>query len=487
VPGRGADAADGAGSRVPGAQVEDDPAELGLIIDQLDGEWGVGLRLPEIPREELGDVSLNELRPASVEVSVGGTVVSRVSALDIRPGVGTARVAVHPTVQEYRARAAGSWPLAINAQRWQLQARGIDARGTLFRLRGGEWTRLLSESGVHHDECLLVLADERSSPPPSIVTETHARISGANGWRCTLWEVQIPDEPTASVVAWIQRLEHVLVPRPWSIDLATPPRACDERGKPIFWVGDAPVLALQAPQAGAEARVWFSVGTESINASVKTAKSRDAHVAIKSQDVGPARLTAIAERSVNIDVAFAHRPSLAAILQLLTRTPRVRAWIGDLAIEAWHGPTSIVPVTRVLPEVRVDLGSEDARARVTVWERGKQRSSRGLDARNAARAIEVALPTASRIELDADNLGRLDIVPAHEAAATRHRSSVMDRLAWHDHVVSLCNPPEGQSTPTIIEQPRSPMSLALKRVGAPSLARSRQALRRRHEAGGTRR
>ncbi len=31
------------------AAVEDVPTALGLILDQFDGEWRVGLRLPEIP------------------------------------------------------------------------------------------------------------------------------------------------------------------------------------------------------------------------------------------------------------------------------------------------------------------------------------------------------------------------------------------------------------------------------------------------------
>jgi hypothetical protein len=466
--------------------VEDSPSELGLIVDQLDGEWRLGLRLPEIPREELGDISLSALRQASVEVSVGGTVVSRISALDLRSGVSAARVPVRPAVQEYRARAVGSWPRTINTERWQLQARGIDAKGTLFRLRGGEWTRLLSGSGVHHGERLFVLADDRSVPPARIVTETHARISTGGGSRWTLWEVQIPDEPVASVTAWIERLGHVLVPRPWSIELATPPRVRAERGEPVFWVGDAPVVALAAPQGGAEALVWFRAGTNSMNARVKAAESRSAFVAIKSQDVGPTRLTAVAERSADIDVTFVQRPPRAALLELLTKTPRVRVWIGEVAIEAWRGSECEVLVARAQPEVRVDLGAEDARARVTVWDHGKQRSSRGLDARNAARVIEAALPTASRIELDADNFGRMEIVLARAAAERHSRSSESDRLAWYDHVASLSSPPEEHSTPTIIEQPRISTSLAVRRVGAAALVRSRQALRRRQEAGGDR-
>lgn len=471
----------------PVAAVEDAPSELGLIVDQLDGEWRLGLRLPEIPREELGETSLSALRLASVEVSIGRIVVSRISALDLRSGVGAARVPVRPAIQEYGARAAGTWPQTVDTERWQLQARGIDAKGTLFRLRGGEWTRLLCGSAVHHDERLIVLADDRSPPPSLIVTETLTQFPAGGGSLWTLWEVRIPEEPVARVTAWLERLGHILVPRPWSVELASPPRARNEHGEPVFWVGDTAVVALEAPDGRAEAMVWLRAGTNSFSAGVKVAVSGDAFVAIKSQDIGPTRLTAIAARSADTDVTFVQRPPCAALFELLTKTPRVRVRIGELDIEAWRASKCEVPVDRAPVEVRVDLGAEDARARVTVWERGKQRSSRGLDARNAGRIIEAALPTASRIELDADNFGRLEIVPARAAAERHRRSSASDRLAWHDHVVSLSSPPNGPfPTPTIIEQPRASTSLVVRRVGPATLARSRQALRRRHEAGGDR-
>jgi hypothetical protein len=466
--------------------VEDSPSELGLFVDQFDGAWRLGLRLPEIPGEELGDASLGVLRAASVEVSLGGTIVSRISALDLRSGVYAARVPVHPSVQEYRTRAVGSWPPTINTERWQLQARGIDAKGTLFRLRGGEWTRLLRGSSVHHGERLAVLADDRGAPPAPIQIQTLARISGASGSRWTLWEVQIPDEPVASVTVWMDRLGHVLVPRQWSIDLVTPTRARGERGEPVFWIGDAPVVGLEAPRGGAEAMVWFRVGTNSTNASVKAAESRAAFVTIEPQDAGPTRLTAVAERSADLDVTFLQRPPRAAFVELLAKTPRVRVWIGEEAIEAWRRATLKVPVGRALPEVRVDLGAEDVRARVTAFERGKQRSSRGLDARNTARAIEAALQTASRIELDADNFGYLEIVPARAATTSHGRVTASDRLTWHDQVLSLSRPSERYGAPTIVEQPHASTSLALRPVAAATLVRSRLALRRRQAARGDR-
>ncbi len=467
------------------AAVEDVSTDLGLIIDQLHGAWRVGLRLPEIPQDELGEVSLRDLQPARVDVTAGGSVVSRISALDLRPGVGAARVWVPPAVQEYRSCPAGSWPRTIGTLRWELRSRGLEVHGTLFRLRGGEWTRLLDNSGVHFGERLLVLAEARLPPPDSIVTETHAEISGG-GLRWIIWEVRLPDKPIENVTAWLARLGHDIVPSPWSVDLATPPRGLDGGGKPTFWVGDLAVLTLEAPQRSAEATVWVRLGTSTYNASIRAPESRRVHVAITSHDCEQARIGVLAERSATLDVAFVERPSRESLLKMLATTPRLRVSLGDQVVEAWRTPTCKVPVaSHAVPEIRVDLGVDSARARVTVWERGKQRSSRCLDARNLARIIEAALPTASHIEVDADNLGRLEIVLTRAAAMTR-KTSASDRLAWHDHVVSLSPPPEGHTIPTILEQPRAPTSLAVRPVGAATLVRSRQALRRRHEAGGDR-
>ncbi len=418
-------------------------------------------------------------------MAAGGAIVTRISALDLRPGVGAARVQVPPTAQEYRSCPVGSWPHTVDKLRWDLRSRGLEVRGTLFRFRGGEWTRLLAASGVHFGERLIVLAEARLPPPDSIVAQRHAEISGG-GLCWIILEVLLPAERLEKVTAWLGRLGHEIVHRPWSVEFATPPRDFDGSGKPTFWVGDLVVLALEAPQGGARATFSVRLDTNAYSTSVIVPESRRLHVAIKSLDAKQARIGVTAERNVTIDVAFVERPSPQSLLKTLAATRCLRASLGDQVIEAWRTPTCKVSVdAHALPEVRVDPGFDNARARVTVWERGKQRSIRSLDARNIARVIEAALPAASRIEVDADNLGRLEIVPTR-AAATNRKTPESDRLAWHDHVVSLSPPTEGRATPTILQQPRGQTSLAVRCVGPATLLRSRQALRRHHEEGGDR-
>lgn len=466
------------------AAVEEGPSELGLLLTQLDGCWGLGLRLPEIPSDELGETSLKELLAAQVDVYAGRGRLLAIGALDLRPGVGAARVDVVPSLQAFRTQPVGSWPSTIEKERWLLESRGLEAKGALFRLRRGEWTRLLAGSGVHHGETLLVLADTRCTP--AVVSEAHAQIS-SGGLKWTIWEVQLPSQPDDKVTNWLARLGHQFVPRPWSLELATPARAHSSRGEPIFWVGDSPVLTLEAPQGAAATTVAFQSGSNSDSAGVRASQSRVAHVGVKTRDAGLTRLTVASERSASLDIAFVERPARTAVLQLLVQTPRLRVHIGEQILEAWQGTAHSVRVpSRELPEVRVDLGPDSARARITVWERGKQRSRRGLDARGAGRAVEEAIASASRIEVDADSLGRVVILPVHQAVDAPRHSKGSDRLAWRDLVVSQCSRAEERTTPTMLEQPRAATSLAARQVDAAGLVRARLALRRRHEAGGTR-
>jgi len=464
------------------AAVEEDPCELGLLLAQVDGRWGLGLRLPEIPREELGELSVSALRPALIDIYSGSERIVQVSALDLRPGVGVARVDVVPTLERFRTQPSGSWPDSIHKERWLLESRGLRAKGALFRLRRGEWMRLLEGSGVHHAEALLVLADGRCAPPKGIVSQTHHGISGG-GSQWTIWEVRLPSVPVADVIGWLAQLGHEFVPRSWGLDFATPPRAYAEQGIPVFWLDDAPVVTLEAPQPSAEAHLLFKVGSILNDASVEASATCVAHARVRASDVGNACISIAAEQSSSVDLVFVPRPHRTALLEMLTQTPRLRIWIGDQEIAAWGGSTHKVFIaSREIPEVRIDFGADSVRARVKLWERGKQRSSRGLNARNTARLVEAALSTGSRVEIDADNLGRLQIVPTHVVPEAPSKSA-SSRLAWHDHVLSLRQHHDEATTPSFLEQPRTASSLTSRMVTPAELVRSRMVLRRHGKKG----
>lgn len=466
------------------ARVEDEASELGVLLAHVDGHWGLGLRLPEIPSEELGDTSLAALRSACVDVYAGRDSLLRVSALELRPGVRAARVDVALSLQGFRTEPAGSWPSTIDRGRWRLESRGIEAKGVLFRHRRGEWTRLAAGSGVHLGESLLVLAEVRCPPP--MESETHGKLWSA-GLQWCICEVRLPTEPQEQVTAWLARLGHQVVPRPWSVNLATPPREYGEGGEPVFWVDDVPVLVMEAPRRTATAMVSFQSGTNSHSHSIDMAESERSttQIRVKGGDAGRSRLTVAGERTSSLDIAFTQQPSRAVLLEQLAGVPRLRIQIGSQTLEAWQGLEHRVRVPlREQLDVHVDLGGDTVRARVTVWEHGKQRTRRGLDTRGVKRVIDDALATASRLEVDVDNLGRVAILPERAALETLPGRKRNDRIGWRDAVASLASDNEPNTLFALVDRPGS-SALAIRRVSAAALVRARLTLRRRTRTGGT--
>jgi hypothetical protein len=465
------------------SQVEDAPSDLGILLAEVDGRWGLGLRLPEIPSEELGTTSLDALRRASVDVCVGRDRVSRVGALELRPGVGVARVDVAPSLGEFTTKPVGKWPESIQCTRWELASRGLDGKGVLFRLRQGEWTRLVARSGVHPGETLLVLAEERFAPP--IQSHCHGSISNV-GLSWCIWEVQLPSKPAERVVDWLARLGHDLVPRPWSAALATPPRAYGEGGEQIFWLGDVPLLTLEAPHRAATAMVSFHSGTSSDSASVTASELSVAHVRVTAGNARAIRVEVVNERSASLKLDFRKQPSWAEVLEQLAQTPRLRISIGTQTFEAWRGNEHSVRIPlRERLDVSVDLGAETVRARVTVWEHGKKRTRSALDARGVERVIGDALRAASRIEVDVNNLGRVAVLPSRAPLVSPRVPRGADRLSQRDELACLALQDDLRAIPTLLVRPGG-SGLAVRRVGAAALVRSRLALPRRLETGGLR-
>ncbi|WP_147450250.1 hypothetical protein [Corallococcus carmarthensis] len=312
-------------------------------------------------------------------------------------------------------------------------------------------------------------------------------LASSGGLQWILWEVRLPSEPVAPVLAWLARLGHAFANCPWSVGLATPPRTYSERNEPIFWTGDAPVLMLEAPQPNSATMVALKSGTNSHSASVQATKGSRTLVSVRTRDAGLTQLCVKGEQRASIDLAFVQRPSASALRELLGQTARLRIQIGQQQIEAWKNPTHNIRLTvREQPEVRVDLGDETARARVTVWGRGKHRSRRGLDWKGVSRAVEDALAGDERLEIDAGNLGRVVLLILRVAEDTAHRGESSDRLTWRDHIVSMGELAEKGLTPAILKLPQHADSFGPRQVSPAALVRSRMALRRRIEAGGRR-
>ena len=470
---------------VPHIAVEDEPATLGLVLNEFDGVWALNLRLPEIPRDELGADGLATLRAALVDVFTGQRRHVQVGALDLRPGVGAARVLVSPSIQEYRTEPVGTWPATIDRRRWILRSRGLQATGTLFRLRLGEWTRLVADSAVHQGETLMLLAERRCLPPQEMPCTPHFQMSsGGLHWAC--WELQIPDD-LDSVGPWLSRLGHVLVPRPWQLTLVTPPREFAEDGTPTFWLGDTAILRVDAPRRSSDTTtiVHRVFDSNTLRTSVATPGDGRSYLAVVASRPGPMRVSLGGVVRSTVDLQFLGRPTRSPT-EFLAGTPRLRVRVGERCMGAWGESEFTVDVRPPTPhEIHVDLGHETARARVIVWRHRVRRNHSGLAARDVANVLKAAFADrdVSLIEIDADGLGAIRIVPSVSAPSSCDVRPRVDRLAWRDHLLGQLSLPNDTNVTTVAHHPRNQRRRVLRSVDTAVLIRSRLTLRRRNGGG----
>ena len=463
--------------------VEEELTALGLVLGEFDGVWALNLRLPEIPSGELGDASLASLRTAFVDIFAGPHRHTQISALELRPGVGAARVSVPPSLQEYRTQPVGTWPPAIDHRRWHLESRGLDATGTLFRLRHGEWTRLVADSGVHQGETLLVLANKRCPFPKSLPSVDLCQMhSGGIQW--ILSEVVIPDD-LDQIGGWLANLGYELVPKPWQSALVTTPRGFTERGHPMFWVGDTPLIKVEAPTPSADTCTYvLAFETNRYLAELTTSSSGVSYVAVVPTRSGPQRFTVAGDARSTIDLQFIERPSTDTQLESVANTPRLQISIGEACLKAWGESEYAIKIQpSAPPRVVANLGDNSARARVTVWQHGLRSSHRSLSAREVDKILEGALCSdgISLIEIDGDAFGRVVIAPMILVPRASHEARNVDRLECRDRLLArLASRSEAEAVATL---GRLPATRIVRPIDAVNLVRSRLALRKRHDRG----
>jgi hypothetical protein len=420
---------------------------------------------------------------AQVEVFTGQHRHAQVSALSLRPGIGTARVAVPPSLQSYRAQSAGTWPVGVDRRRWQLECRGLEAKGTLFRLRNAEWTRLVADSGVHQRETILVLADKRCPLPKGLSSVAHCQMHGA-GIQWILSEVVIPDD-LDQIGGWLANLGYELVPKPWQSILVTPPRGFTERGHPTFWVSDTPVIKVEAPTRSVHTCTYvLAFETNRYLAELTTASSGVSYVAVVPTRSGMQRFTVAGDARSTIDLQFVERPTTHRQLESVANTPRLQIWIGDACLKAWGESEYAIKVQHSAPpRVTASLGDSAARARVTVWQHGLRSSHRGLSAQEVNKVLEGALCSngISLIEIDGDALGRVVIAPMTLVPRASHEAPNIDRLQWRGRLLArLASKSEADAVAT---QRRLPAAPIVRPIDAMNLVRSRLALRKRRGRG----
>jgi len=415
---------------------ESGPEELGLTVEQRGDNWSLLLQMPELSSAEFGDTSFESLREGFIEVFAGSGRVRLLSALDVRPGAGSARALVPPSDQPYRIEPTGRWPEGVVMDRWRATAAPLAASGTIFRFRGGEWVRLDQGSQVRWGEQLVLIADGSSTPPAVVQTEA-GNLGQAAELRWRLWCLQLPALPSPHLERWIGALGYAVSAPQWAAVVLSVPVSFTSARVPCFRRGEPIVVELTPPAHASSATAWLNNGPDSYSVPLSSPGSDRIYMNVTCSTLSTATLEIAGEASTALTFSIVEPETDEAVRQQLEAVPRLRAWVGAHSEAAWSGrPSATVPRKGA---IRIEVGAEGARVDVAVRTHGGRRIFTGLSLRDAERVFDEALPDASIVVLDAGNQGRL------EFSLLSHRSTsvptVPDRReVWLRSIIAAAAP-----------------------------------------------
>jgi len=417
------------------AQVEDEPAEFGLCLE--DGTpWNLYLRVPEITASELRNVSPLALTAAFIDVEAAGWR-SSMPLVDLRSGSGAARLVVPPSAVAFRITTPGTWPAGLAQKRWQSSSHGLDPRGALFRLRHGEWVRLRPSSAIEFGEELRFVADQSNGPPAECNPQSRGIVTARKvTWR--MWRVTIPDSALKRVESWAASLGFEIVEPAWDVVLATVPDAIDPEDGRFIYPRKAPIICrAQSARVAATVDVFLKAGSSRYSDTVSTPRSGDStFLAISLPWPGSNELLVGYDDRTAVPFDSTDPPSLSEIRRVLSVVPVLRLKIADMVITPWGHSVDVTlpsagddtPLIEILPEIEG--------LRLSIEWNGEVRASRDRLTRDSAAKLLRSLLEDSRsvsVRLDAGALGsinfRLCSAAQNKASAVTGKSERVS-IAW---------------------------------------------------------
>jgi hypothetical protein len=318
---------------------EDDTCEFDLCLDDQEN-WTLFLRFPEI--SNLGDARLRALTSGSVGV-VTGSASASLTLMDLRPGVGRARLVVPPSMNSYHATPAGKWPNSLSSDRWNGSCPGLNPRGTPFLLRNGEWERLRQGAKLKLGSEIRVVA-EATNTPPRIYSSGPAAAISHNKLEWRMWRVILPDAISSALDRWAQAIEVNFVLAD-ELSVIGVPYGFSSDG-PIFTAGHRFIAKVKwAPdEAPATLSLRTPLGSES--SSTWPTQESPTYLLFAVRDIGMTTLTANYDRQGSVAIETAAEPGPGEVLKRLNAVQPLQILVGDTPITAWRDPVSLRPARR---------------------------------------------------------------------------------------------------------------------------------------------
>jgi hypothetical protein len=435
----------------PRVAVEDTPDELGLCLEAAD-IWTAYLRVPEMSAAELGSLSPRALTSAFVEVESSGER-NRLPLIDLRPGAGSARLAVPPMTPAYKITTTGSWPAGVRQRRWQTTSRGLSSRGTLFRLRRGEWVRLREGTPVELGEELRVVADQRNSPPAEC-QPVAGKVVSFRGQNWRMWRVALPAVISRQFEAWTESLGVDAVEPAWDVRIASIPEAVDAESQLSVFPSRSTLIArLRSPRNGARADISLSAGSARCSESFSTARGTDtAFLTFSVAWPGSNELRVSYDDRSAVRFETREGQSLSDLKRALAAVPVLRVMVGEAVVQSWGEPFEI-PIPRLnepAPRIRLLPDLEDLRVGLR-WEgQESQGAEESISPENAVRRLNAffELRRGTEVRIDGGALGSVKLLFRAAAKTKIATASLVKRRArWLSVAVEHRESGEGRPLP----------------------------------------
>jgi hypothetical protein len=331
--------------------------EFDLCLDDQEN-WSLFLRFPEIP--DLGNARLRALTTGSISVLAGNASAS-LPLMELRPGVGSARLVVPPSMNTYQAAPTGQWPADLPSDRWRGTCRGLYPRGTPFVLRHGEWERIREGAEVELGSEIRIVAEARNSPPPMCSLES-AAVKPHNKLEWRMWRVFLPDSASPPLDRWADAIEVKLVAPADELSVVGIPHSFSSGG-PIFTTGRAFVARVKwAPSEGPSTlSLRTPLGSES--SSTWPTQQSAAYVAFTVRDSGATTLTANCDRRTSVTIEAVPGPTISEVHKGLNAAQSLQIFIGNTKVVAWQESVSLRPIAGQAdpPQIAISPDYEDLR------------------------------------------------------------------------------------------------------------------------------
>lgn len=382
---------------------EDVLEELSVDIDYIYPHWSLSLRIPEIAKDRA--ISLSSLLNAFLDVYADQERITRISALDMRTGVGSARVSILPSTKSIRLQPSGKWPPSLQQRYLNATCRALCPFGTLFRRRKGDWYRLRENSSAQWGEPLLVIADQKHSPPGSCVLEAGDVLSSKYGaWK--IWKVQLPATSTTAVDQWLQGIGHGSVPYIWQLTALSIPAQITTAGEQKFPLSAPIVFSVTSPKNAANVTIKLSIESNSFSQPLSSATQ---FVSVRGSTETAAQVEIICGAVCTEDFRFVSSATKSTFDSAVAAIPRLRLSINGKTYAAWID-RSIALDPAEIKSMHVDLGTMTGRANLTAFRCGKRAYWTSISEQRIQELLPEVLKASDSVLIDAGGLGKIEIV-----------------------------------------------------------------------------